>query len=247
MGLAAIWEIIFDLPSPTKLNELLNINHPLQRRLMNSAPGTYHHCQMAALLAENGAESIGANALLAKAAAAVHDVGKLKSPRHFAENQANGVNPHDELPPRESSRIIIAHVADAEAYLQRFKVPAAVRAIVREHHGTTMTAYFYVKAKKMDPDVREGDFRYPGPKPSSKESAIVMLADSCEAAVRSLGGPSPEQVKDMVHRVIRGKMEDGQLVNCNLTIHELSRVEESFLQTFAGILHDRITYPKEEA
>ena len=247
MGLAAIWEIIFDLPSPTKLNELLNINHPLQRRLMNSAPGTYHHCQMAALLAENGAESIGANALLAKAAAAVHDVGKLKSPRHFAENQANGVNPHDELPPRESSRIIIAHVADAEAYLQRFKVPSAVRAIVREHHGTTMTAYFYVKAKKKDPDVREGDFRYPGPKPSSKESAIVMLADSCEAAVRSLGGPSPEQVKDMVHRVIRGKMEDGQLVNCNLTIHELSRVEESFLQTFAGILHDRITYPKEEA
>ena len=247
IGLTAIWEILFDLPSPTKLNELLNVNHPLQRRLMNNAPGTYHHCQMAALLAENGAQSIGANALLAKAAAAVHDAGKLKSPRHFAENQANGVNPHDELPPQESSRIIIAHVADGDAFLQRYKVPAAVRSIVREHHGTTMTAYFYVKAKKMDPDVREADFRYPGPKPSSKESAIVMLADSCEAAVRSLGGPSPEQVKDMVHRVIRGKMEDGQLVNCDLTLNELSRVEESFLQTFAGILHDRITYPKEEA
>ncbi len=246
IGLTAIWEILFDLPSPTKLNELLNINHPLQRRLMNSAPGTYHHCQMASLLAENGAQSIGANALLAKAAAAVHDAGKLKSPRHFAENQANGVNPHDELPPRESARIIIAHVADGDAYLQRFKVPATVRAIVREHHGTTMTAYFYVKARKMDPDVQEADFRYPGPKPSSKESAIVMLADSCEAAVRSLGGPSSEQVRDMVHRVIRGKMEDGQLVNCNLTLNELSRVEESFLKTFAGILHDRITYPKEE-
>lgn len=246
MGLTAVWEVAFDLPSPTKLNELLNINHPLQRRLMNSAPGTYHHCQMAALLAENAAESIGANALLAKAAAAVHDAGKLKSPRNFAENQANGVNPHDQMAPRESSRIIIAHVADADAYLQRFKVPAAVRTIVREHHGTTMTAYFYVKARKMDPDAREADFRYPGPKPSSRESAIVMLADSCEAAVRSLGGPSPEQVRDMVHRVIRGKMEDGQLVNCNLTINELGRVEESFLQTFAGILHDRITYPKEE-
>ena len=246
MGLTAIWEIVFDLPSPAKLNELLNMDHPLQRRLMNNAPGTYHHCQMASLLAESGAQSIGANVLLARAAAAVHDAGKLKSPRHFAENQANGVNPHDELPPRESSRIIIAHVADGDAILQRYKVPAAVRGIVREHHGTTMTAYFYVKAKKTDPDVREADFRYPGPKPSSKESAIVMLADSCEAAVRSLGGPSPEQVRDMVHRVIRGKMEDGQLVNCNLTLSELNRVEESFLQTFQGILHDRITYPKEE-
>ena len=246
MGLTAIWEILFGLPSPTRLNELLNMDHPLQRRLMNNAPGTYHHCQMAALLAENGARSIGANALLAKAAAAVHDAGKLKSPRHFAENQANGVNPHDELPPRESSRIIIAHVADGDAILQRYKVPAAVRSIVREHHGTTMTAYFYVKAKKTDPDVREADFRYPGPRPGSRESAIVMLADSCEAAVRSLGSPSAEQVKDMVHRVIRGKMEDGQLVNCQLTLSELSRVEESFLQTFAGILHDRIPYPKEE-
>ena len=246
MGLTAIWEIAFDLPSPAKLNELLNMDHPLQRRLMSNAPGTYHHCQMASLLAENGAQSIGANALLAKAAAAVHDAGKLKSPRHFAENQANGVNPHDELPPRESSRIIIAHVADGDTVLQRYKVPAAVRDIVREHHGTTMTAYFYVKAKKTDPDAREEDFRYPGPKPSSRESAIVMLADSCEAAVRSLDGPSPEQVRDMVHRVIRGKMEDGQLVNCNLTLNELNRVEESFLKTFAGILHNRITYPKEE-
>ena len=246
MGLTAIWEILFSLPSPTKLNELLNMDHPLQRRLMSSAPGTYHHCQMAALLAENGAQSIGANALLAKAAAAVHDAGKLKSPRNFAENQANGVNPHDELLPRESSRIIIDHVADGDAILQRYKVPAAVRTIVREHHGTTMTAYFYVKAKKTDPDAREADFRYPGPKPSSLESAIVMLADSCEAAVRSLGSPSPDQVKDMAHRVIRGKMEDGQLVNCDLTLSQLARVEESFLQTFTGILHDRIAYPKEE-
>ena len=247
MGLTFIWEILFDLPSPTRLNELLNMDHPLQRRLMNNAPGTYHHCQMAALLAENGAQSIGANALLAKAAAAVHDVGKLKSPRNFAENQGNGVNPHDDLPPLESSRIIIAHVADGDAILQRYRVPAAVRSIVREHHGTTMTAYFYVKARKAGEDVREADFRYPGPKPGSRESAIVMLADSCEAAVRSLGGPSPEQVKDMVHRVIRGKMEDGQLYSCDLTLNELNRVEESFLQTFAGILHDRITYPKEEA
>ena len=246
MGLTFIWELLFDLPSPTRLSELLNMDHPLQRRLMNNAPGTYHHCQMTALLAENGAQSIGANALLVKAAAAVHDVGKLRSPRNFAENQANGVNPHDEMTPQESARIIIAHVADGDAILQRYRVPAAVRALVREHHGTTMTAYFYVKAKKMDPDVQEADFRYPGPKPGSKESAILMLADSCEAAVRSLGGPSPEQVRDMVHRVIRGKMEDGQLVNCDLTLNELSRVEESFLQTFAGILHDRIIYPKEE-
>lgn len=246
LALTPLWENLFGLPSTAKLNELLSADHPLQRRLMNSAPGTYHHCQMAALLAESGAKSIGANALLAKAAAAVHDVGKLRSPRNFAENQANGVNPHDQMAPSESARIIIAHVADGDTILRRYRVPEALREIVREHHGTTMTAYFYMKAKKMGEDVVEADFRYPGPRPSSRESAIVLLADSCEAAVRSLGGPSPEQVRDMVRRVFRGKMEDGQLMNSDLTLNELSRVEEAFLRTLAGILHDRITYPKEE-
>ena len=247
MGLTVIWEIVFDLPSPAKLNELLNMDHPLQRRLMNHAPGTYHHCQMTALLAESGAQSIGADALLVKAAAAVHDAGKLRGPRFFSENQANGINPHDDLPPRESAQIIISHVPNGDAILRRYRVPAAVRSIVREHHGTTMTAYFYVKAKKSDPDAQEADFRYPGPRPSSRESAVLMLADSCEAAVRSLGGPSPEQVRDMVRQVIRGKMEEGQLMNSELTLNEINRVEEAFLQTFTGILHDRIAYPKEEA
>ena len=246
MGLTAVWETLFDLPSPRRLRELTDPDSPLQRRLMNSAPGTYHHCETAAQLADNAARAIGANAPLARAAAAVHDAGKLKDPRNFAENQANGVNPHDQLLPKESSRIIIDHVADGDAILQRFKAPAAVRAIVREHHGTTMTLSFYLKAKRMDPDAREADFRYPGPRPSSRESAVVMLADSCEAAVRSLGGPSPEQVRDMVHRVIRGKMEDGQLVNCGLTINELARVEESFLHTFALLLHEKIAYTQEE-
>jgi len=246
LALTPLWENLFGLPSPTKLNELLSADHPLQRRLMNSAPGTYHHCQMTALLAESGAKSVGANALLAKAAAAVHDVGKLRSPRNFAENQANGVNPHDQMAPSESARIIIAHVADADTILRRYRVSPVLRQIVREHHGTTMTAYFYMKAKKMGEDVVEADFRYPGPRPGSRESAIVMLADSCEAAVRSLGGPSPEQVRDMVRRVFRGKMEDGQLMNSDLTLNELSRVEDAFLRTLAGILHDRITYPEEE-
>ncbi len=246
LALTPLWENLFGLPSQTKLNELLSADHPLQRRLMNSASGTYHHCQMTALLAESGAKSIGANALLAKAAAAVHDVGKLRSPRNFSENQANGVNPHDQMAPSESARIIIAHVADGDTILRRYRVPEALREIVREHHGTTMTAYFYMKAKKMGEDVVETDFRYPGPRPSSRESAIVLLADSCEAAVRSLGGPSPEQVRDMVRRVFRGKMEDGQLMNSDLTLNELSRVEEAFLRTLAGILHDRITYPEEE-
>ncbi|MBQ7279042.1 MAG: HDIG domain-containing protein [Clostridia bacterium] len=245
MGFTAIWELLFGLPSESKLNELLSANHPLQRRLMNSAPGTYHHCQMVALLSESGARAIGANALLSKAAASLHDVGKLKDPLLFSENQANGINPHDQLPPQRSARIIIGHVAEGEELLSKYKVPLAVRRIVAQHHGTTLVAYFYHKARQ-EGEAKEADFRYPGPRPDSRESAILMLADSCEAAVRSLKNPSPAQVKDMVAKVFQGKLEDGQLAACPLTLSEMSRVQEAFLKTLTGILHDRISYPKEE-
>ena len=175
-----------------------------------------------------------------------HDVGKLKKPQYFKENQTNR-NIHDTLSPEKSAAAIIAHQRDAEQLLQRYRVPSAVRAIAREHHGTTLVAYFYHNAKKLygDANVKESDYRYPGPKPSTRESAIVMLADSCEAAVRSLADPSPQEVAEMVHKVFRGKLEDGQFAQCPITLQELDRVERSFLVTFSGLMHERIRYPED--
>lgn len=246
VGMLSLWENAFDVVTPARLHELLNGNHPLLRKLMTAAPGTFHHSMMAATLAEAAAEAIGANALLARAGANYHDVGKLRRPSYFSENQTDGRNVHDTLPPAESAEIIIAHQRDAETLLQKHRVPAAVRAIVAEHHGTTLVAYFYYKAKQDGQAVEEAAFRYPGPRPSTRESAIVMLADSCEAAVRSLGEATAEQMAEMVHKVVRGKIDDGQFADCPITLQELARVEKSFLLTFSGILHGRVRYPDEE-
>lgn len=247
VGMLSVWENVFDVVTSARLHELLNGNHPLLRKMMTVAPGTFHHSMMAASLAEGAAEAIGANALLARAGATYHDVGKLRRPSYFSENQTDG-NIHDTLPPAESAAFIIAHQRDAEPLLQKYRIPAAVRAIAAEHHGTTLVAYFYFKARQAagDRGVEESAFRYPGPRPSTRESAIVMLADSCEAAVRSLGDATGEQVADMVHKVIRGKLDDGQFADCPITMQELARVEKSFLVTFSGILHDRVRYPDEE-
>lgn len=245
IGLTVFWETIFDLPTDARLNELTNPHNPLIRKLINGAPGTYHHCVAAAQLAENAAEEIGANAVLAGAAAMYHDVGKLKRPYFFGENLGNAANPHDDLPPEESVRIITAHQSDAEPLLQKYRIPRLVRRIIAEHHGNTQVAYFYYKAKKLDPNVNPDDFRYNAPRPSSKESVIVMLADSCEAAVRSLTNPSEADVTDMIHKVIKGKVEDGQFSEAPVTMQELSRIEKSFIKTFVGMAHDRIRYPGE--
>ena len=246
VGMLSLWENAFDVVTPARLHELLNGNHPLLRKLMTAAPGTFHHSMMAASLAEAAAEAIGANALLARAGATYHDVGKLRRPSYFSENQTDGRNVHDTLPPAESAEIIIAHQRDAETLLQKHRVPAAVRAIAAEHHGTTLVAYFYYKAKQDGQAVEEAAFRYPGPRPSTRESAIVMLADSCEAAVRSLGEATAEQMAEMVHKVVRGKIDDGQFADCPITLQELAKVEKSFLLTFSGILHGRVRYPDEE-
>lgn len=247
VGMLSVWENVFDVVTSARLHELLNGNHPLLRKMMTIAPGTFHHSMMAASLAEGAAEAIGANAMLARAGAVYHDVGKLRRPSYFAENQTDG-NIHDTLPPAESAGYIIAHQRDAELLLQKYRIPAAVRAIAAEHHGNTLVAYFYHKAKQSQGDqpVDESAFRYPGPRPSTRESAIVMLADSCEAAVRSLGDATSDQVADMVHKVIRGKLDDGQFSDCPITMQEIARVEKSFLVTFSGLLHERVRYPDEE-
>ena len=249
VGMLSVWENMFDIVTDARLHELANANHPLLKKMMTSAPGTYHHSMMAASLAEGAAEAIGANALLARTGALYHDVGKLRRPLYFSENQ-NGRNIHDTLPPEESAGYIIAHVKDAEALLNKYHIPYEVRRIAAEHHGTTLVAYFYFKAKKLAEEdgqaVVERLFRYPGGLPSTKESAIVMLADSSEAAVRSLGEATREQIADMVHKVISGKIDDGQLLQCPLTLGEIGRIERSFCVTFGGLLHERIKYPDGE-
>lgn len=246
VGMLSVWENLFDIVTPARLHELANTNHPLLKKMMIAAPGTYHHSMMVASLAEGAAEAIGANALLARTGAMYHDVGKLRRPQYFRENQ-NGHNIHDTLQPEESAGFIIAHQKDAMSYLSRYRMPSEIKKIVSEHHGTTLVTYFYVKAKQQQTQdgepVIERLFRYQGNLPSTKESAIVMLADSCEAAVRSMSEPTREDVADMVHRIVQGKMDDGQLKQSPLTLSEINSIEKSFLVTLTGLMHERIRYP----
>ncbi len=249
VGMLSMWENLFDIVTPARLHELANANHPLLRKMMIAAPGTYHHSMMVASLAEGAADTIGANALLARTGAMYHDVGKLRRPIYFRENQ-NGQNIHDTLGPEESAGFIISHQKDAAAYLSRYRMPAEVKKIVAEHHGTTLVTYFYHKAKQMQEQdgepVIERLFRYQGNLPSTKESAIVMLADSCEAAVRSMSEPTRDEIMEMVHRIVQGKMDDGQLKQCPLTLEEINKIEKSFLVTISGLMHERIRYPELE-
>jgi len=250
VGMLSLWENLFDIVTPARLHELANTNHPLLKKMMIAAPGTYHHSMMVASLAEGAAEAIGANALLARTGAMYHDVGKLRRPLYFKENQ-NGHNIHDTLQPEESAGFIIAHQKDALSYLSRYRMPSEVKKIVAEHHGTTMVTYFYYKAKQQQTQdgepVIERLFRYQGNLPSTKESAIVMLADSCEAAVRSMSEPTRDEVADMVRKIVQGKMDDGQLKMSPLTLGEIHLIEKSFLVTFTGLMHERIRYPALEA
>lgn len=245
-GSLTIWEELFDIATPARLNELLNTGNPLLKQLMYDAPGTYQHCMNVAALAEGAAEKIGANALLAKVGAAYHDVGKLRRPQYFKENQ-RGDNIHDTLSPQESASIIIAHQKDGASILSKNKLPGAVVRIAAEHHGNSMMVYFYRKAAETDPEINPKSFRYPGSKPSTREGAIVMLADCCEAAVRSLGDCTREAREAMVHKIIWGKLTDGenQLSEVPLTLMDISSIEKSFLRTFGGLMHDRIEYPEE--
>ena len=246
VGMLSVWENLFDIVTPARLHELANTNHPLLKKMMVAAPGTYHHSMMVASLAEGAAEAIGANALLARTGAMYHDVGKLRRPQYFRENQ-NGHNIHDTLQPEESAGFIISHQKDAMSYLSRYRMPSEIKKIVSEHHGTTLVTYFYVKAKQQQTQdgepVIERLFRYQGSLPSTKESAIVMLADSCEAAVRSMSEPTREDVAEMVHRIVQGKMDDGQLKQSPLTLSEINMIEKSFLVTLTGLMHERIRYP----
>lgn len=245
IGTLPIWEAMFRVSTPAKLLELSNPNHPLLKRLSIEAPGTYHHSILTANLAEAGADAVGANSLLCRVGAYYHDVGKLKNPRYFMENQ-RGENPHNMMDPRESAKIITGHVNYGLELAQRFKLPRDVQKIIAQHHGDGVVPYFLHKAVEagMEPD--ENAFRYRGSKPNTKEAAIVMLADCVEAAVRSLGDPDRDQVKEMIDKLIHARFTDGQMDDSPLNRRDMSTLGKAFLSVYDGALHERIKYPGQE-
>jgi len=245
VGLLPFFENAFGVLSSVRLLMLSNPNHPLLRKLLIETPGTYHHSMVVANLAEAAAEAIGANGLLARVGAYYHDIGKTKRPQYFIENQCGAENPHDRLSPYLSKRIILAHPYDGAAMLKAHKIPKPIRDIAEQHHGTTLLKYFYHKAKQQHPDseVREEDFRYPGPKAQTKEAAIVGICDCVEAAVRSMKRPTPSQLDHLVRRIVKERLDDGQFHECDLTLRELEVISRTIVETLIGMFHSRIEYP----
>ncbi|MBL4951357.1 HD family phosphohydrolase [Neobacillus sp. OS1-32] len=244
IGLLPFLEASFGILSTIRLIELSNPNHPLLRKILMEAPGTYHHSVMVANLAESACEAIGANGLLARVGSYYHDIGKTRRPNFFIENQMHHDNPHDRLPPEKSASIIIAHVTDGSEILKKHHLPKEIIEIAEQHHGTTLLKYFYHKALQNDPDVDEAAYRYPGPKAQSKESAVVGIADSVEAAVRSISQPTPEGIETLVRKIVTDRLEDGQFNECDLTFKEIDTVTHALCETLKGIFHSRIEYPE---
>lgn len=245
IGMLPVFEQMSDIITPIKLMELSNPNQPLLQKMLFEAPGTYHHSILVGNLAETAANDVGANALLARTGSYYHDIGKIKRPYFFKENQITNDNPHDKITPKLSALIITSHVKDGLELASEYRLPKAVRDIIQQHHGTTLVKYFYVMAMKDGEEtVEEASFRYDGPSPTSKEAAIVMMADSVEAGVRSLSNPVPIEIEKMVNKIVDDKVNDGQLDNCDLTLKDIERVKKAFLKVLGGIFHSRIEYPE---
>ncbi|KZE68419.1 hypothetical protein AWM68_16205 [Fictibacillus phosphorivorans] len=246
LGLLPVIESSFNILSVTKLIELSNPNHPILRKVLMEAPGTYHHSIMVANLSEAACESIGANGLLARVGSYYHDVGKTKRPHFFIENQMNMENPHDKIAPQLSKTIITAHPYDGADMLRAEKIPKEIIDIAEQHHGTTLLKFFYHKACQLtDKEVAESDFRYPGPKAQNKEVAIIGISDAVEAAVRSLSKPTPVKIDGIIRKIINDRLEDGQFDECDITLKELDTVAKTLTETLKGIFHSRIEYPEE--
>jgi putative nucleotidyltransferase with HDIG domain len=244
IGTLPIWENLFGIVTPIKLVELGNPNQPILKRLLMETPGTYHHSIIVANLAESAADAIGANGLLARVGSYYHDIGKLERPYFFKENQLYEDNPHDRLDPELSTRIITSHAKDGIVLAKRYKVPPIIYDFILQHHGTTPVVYFYHKAKNnTDKDIKLDQFRYPGPKPNSRETAIVMMADTAEAAVRAMTDHTPDKVEELIRRLIREKLDDGQFDDCSLTIRDLNTIVSTFASVISGIFHERVKYP----
>jgi putative nucleotidyltransferase with HDIG domain len=240
-------ESLFDRTTDIKLLELSNNNIPLLRNLALEAPGTYHHSVVVGSLAEAAAENIRANPIFCRTAALYHDIGKLQKVDYFVENQYGGTNRHDRLSPRMSALIIASHVKEGIEMAKEMSLPPEIVDIIPQHHGTKLITYFYEKAKEShDPalgEVSEAEFRYPGPKPQTKEAGIIMIADGVEAASRTLEDPSPARLKGVIRQIIDYIFLDGQLDECDLTLRDLEKISQAFLRVLMGIHHHRVDYP----
>ncbi|MDR2192572.1 MAG: HDIG domain-containing protein [Endomicrobium sp.] len=242
LTLMPLFEKLFSRVTNIKLIELSDFNNPLLKRLMVKAPGTYHHSLMTATIAESAADAIGTNSLLARVGAYYHDIGKLKNPEYFIENQSGAENPHDPLTPAMSSLILISHIKDGAAMAKKYNLDREIIDCIEQHHGTTSIHFFYHKALEANPDASPDSFRYPGPKPQSKVAAIVMVADSCEAAVRALEEPTPIRIQETVGKIINNKFTDGQFSDCPITLKDLQNIRKSIISSLISVYHARIEY-----
>ena len=254
VGTLPLLESAFAITTDIRLMELSNINHPLLKRLMVEAPGTYNHSILVGNLAEAAADRIGADGLLVRVASYFHDIGKMKRPNFFVENQKPGENPHDKLQPSLSTFIITSHTKEGADIARSYKLPKEIIDIIEQHHGTSLVKGFYNKAveaaKAQDIEtaqLREEDYRYPGPIPQTREAALVMLADSCQVAVQSMTAPTPGQIEGMVRDIIKGKLNDGQLNQCALTFRDLDVIASAFATILVGAKHYRLPYPEQLA
>jgi cyclic-di-AMP phosphodiesterase PgpH len=248
-GLLPVFEYLFKVSTDISLLELADFNHPLLKRLVLEAPGTYHHSLMVGNLSEMAAESVGANALLARVGAYYHDIGKLSKPEYFSENQDRCASKHDQLSASMSKLVIMEHIKNGVELAQKNRLNNALIDFITQHHGTSLVYYFYRRALEMtenDEAVKEEVFRYPGPKPQTKETAIVMLSDSVEAASRALEEPTAERISDIVHRIINNKFIDGQLDACELTLRDLEKIASVFIHILGAFYHSRIDYPDDK-
>jgi len=251
--LIPVFEHLFAITTDIKLLELSDLSHPLLQSLAINAPGTYHHSLMMASLAQNAAEAIGANGLQLRVCAYFHDIGKLVKPGFFAENIQFTENPHDDLAPSMSTLVIVSHIKEGVTLAKKHRLPQVIIDGIEQHQGTSLVSVFYHRAKTQQenetdgqPNVSDKDFRYEGPRPQNREMAILMLADSCEAASRSLDKPTPMRITGLIGDIFSARLRDGQLDECNLTLRELDTIKQSFIFSLTNMLHGRIAYPKDE-
>ena len=259
-GSLPVFEAAFRITTDISWLELQDLNHPLLKRMMLEAPGTYQHSLVVGTLAEAACESIGANATMARVCSYFHDIGKLVKPEYFTENMRHGRNPHDDLAPTMSALIIIAHVKEGVDLALKNGLKQPIIDVIQQHHGTSLVFYFYKRALQQQddaraggkimnmreedlPEVREESFRYSGPRPQTKEAAIISLADSIESASRSLEKVTPQKIDQLIGDIIQSRLTDGQLKECDLTMRELEEVAESFKHTLQSMMHSRVAYP----
>jgi len=247
LGVLPIFEYLFKTVTNISLLELADFSQPLLQRMMMEAPGTYHHSLIVGNLSEAACSAVGANALLARIGAYYHDIGKLEKPEYFSENQELQTSKHEALTPTMSKMVIMNHVNGGLELAKKYKLNARLVDFIKQHHGTSLVYYFYRRAlenqEENDQAIKEEGFRYPGPKPNTKETAIVLLADSVEAASRALKEPTPANIKDVVYNIINNKFIDGQLDECDLTLKDLEKISAVFVRILSGIFHARIAYP----